>query len=86
LTALTALPAWIIPVIQEDQVARAVQVARADPADPEVDRVAPAAPAGARADLGVDRVAPAGLGVARVVPAGTSDPAVSACGLPGINN
>jgi hypothetical protein len=84
---LTALPAWVIPVIQEDQVARAVQVARADPAAPEGARMAPAgarvAPAEARVAPEVDR---AGLGVARVVPAGTSDPAVSACGLPGINN
>ena len=51
--------------------ARAVQVARADP---EGDR-------GGRVALVEDRVVPAGLAAARVVPAGTSDPAVGAGGI-----
>ena len=66
--------------------ARAVQVARADPEGARV------APAGARAGLGVARVVPtavqvapegdrAGLEVARVVPAGTNDPALGTGGI-----
>jgi hypothetical protein len=79
LTALMALPAWIIPVIWEDQVTRAVRATRVALAGPEGDRVVRVAPVG----LVVAEVR-AGLEAARVVPAGTGDPALGACG--GIKN
>jgi hypothetical protein len=64
-------------VPQADQVARAVQVAPAVPAEPEGGQVA----------LAEARVAPAAaravLEVARVVPAGTNDPVL---GVRGIKN
>ncbi len=70
------------PVVLEDQAARVVPVVEATqevPGAPEVDRVDPGVVQAARVAQEVpeeDQVDPAGIG----------DPAVSACGLPGINN
>ena len=65
--------------------ARAVQVARAVPAEPEEDQVVPTGPVEDRVVLAGAQVAPAEvravLEVAQVVPAGTIDPALGAGGI-----
>jgi hypothetical protein len=90
-TALQALPAKASPVLREDQAARAVLEDRAVLEGPAVqaDRVALEDRAvRVVLEARVDRAVPVGGDPEedRGDPAGTSDPAVSTCGLPGINN